>query len=486
MHRVVPVLEQIGAGFPAQEIGGHGFQHCIKIGKGGKCAVLVGVGKDLIVEATTIFALSSPPGRAGVAVIRVSGPAAGGALTGLCGSTGVPRQARLVTICDPQDGTMIDRVLTLWFPGPASFTGEDVAEFHCHGGRAVVEAVLAALGRMAGMAPAGPGDFSRRAFENAKLDLTEVEGLADLIDAETQSQRRQAVAQLEGALGALYDRWRAELIGILAHVEAAIDFAEEEQLPGGLFTDLAPRIDALAREMRRHMADGRRGLRLRDGVGVVIAGPPNAGKSSLLNALARRDVVIVDEQAGTTRDAIQVPMDLGGYPVLVTDTAGLRTARSHVEREGVRRARRHIDDADLVVWLRDASDPHAPGPTAIAAPVLEVWSKIDLAQTPDEKLGITVKSTGGVDELVDEITRRVSAMLAAGSGTGAVMTRTRHRLGVERAEKSLSGIIADSESGDELVAENLRIAARELGRLTGRIDVEDLLDVIFADFCIGK
>lgn len=394
--------------------------------------------------------------------------------------------ARLTTIYDPKDGVALDKGLTLWFPAPASFTGEDVAEFHCHGGRAVVDGVLASLGRLSGMRAAGPGDFSRRAFQNAKLDLTEAEGLADLIDAETEIQRRQAVAQLDGHLGALYDRWRAELIGILAHAEAAIDFAEEEQLPGGLFTGLAPRIEALAQEMARHLADGRRGLRLRDGVRVVIAGPPNAGKSSLLNALARRDVAIVAEQAGTTRDAIQVPMDLGGYPVLVTDTAGLRAARTDVEREGVRRAKSHIDDADLVVWLRDASDPLAPGPTDIATPVLEVWSKTDLVQTPDNKLGITVKSAGGVDALVSEIARRVAAMLAVGAGGGAVMTRTRHRLGVEIAEKSLSGIIADSESGDELVAENLRIAARELGRLTGRIDVEDLLDVIFADFCIGK
>ena len=313
-----------------------------------------------------------------------------------------------------------------------------------------------------------------------------MEGLADLIDAETEGQRRQAIDQLGGHLGALYDGWRDELIGILAHIEAAIDFAEEEGLSDGLFATLAPRINALAGAMQRHLADGRRGTRLRDGVRVVIAGPPNAGKSSLLNALVQRDVAIVHEQAGTTRDAIEVPLDLGGIPVVVTDTAGLRSSQDRVEQEGVRRANLHIDAADLVIWLRDAGDPDAPAPPDYPAPVLQVWSKTDLAPAPDQQLGISITTPDGVDALVGEITERVAVLVSLQPGVSAVMTRTRHRLGVEAAEEALSTIIASGEFAPELVAEHLRIAARELGRLTGRIDVEDLLDVVFADFCIGK
>ncbi|MHA1525244.1 MAG: tRNA uridine-5-carboxymethylaminomethyl(34) synthesis GTPase MnmE [Alphaproteobacteria bacterium] len=451
-----------------------------------QCGAACDTREVIMVDATTIFALSTPPGRGGIAVIRVSGPAAGAALVQLCGSTGEARTARVTPICDPQNGALLDQAMTLWFEGPASFTGEDVAEFHCHGGRAVVEGVLMALGRMSGLRAANPGDFSRRAFENGKLDLTEVEGLADLIDAETQSQRAQAVAQLAGHLGALYDGWRTELIGILAHAEAAIDFAEEEDVSGLEFTTTRARVNELAGEMRRHLADGRRGRRLRDGLAVVIAGPPNAGKSSLLNALAQRDVAIVAAQAGTTRDAIEVPLDLGGFPVVVTDTAGLRASSDSVEREGVRRANSHIAAADLVIWLRDASDPEPPSPPDISAPIIDVWSKTDLAPAPPQSLGISVKTTDGIDALVRETTSQVAQLLTAQPGASPVMTRTRHRLGIEIAEKALSEIVADSEPASELVAENLRVAARALGRLTGRIDVEDLLDVVFADFCIGK
>jgi tRNA modification GTPase len=295
----------------------------------------------------TIYALSSAGGRAGVAVIRVSGPRVIKVIEALTGRAAPrPREAALRALVDPASGVALDRALVLFFRGPESFTGEDVAEFHVHGGRAVVASVLGALGGIEGLRTALPGEFTRRAFENDKLDLTEAEGLGDLIDAETEGQRRQALRQMEGALGRLYEGWRQRLIRVLAHAEADIDFADED-LPDELTATLGPKIGALAAEIQTHLDDGHRGERLRDGVEVAIIGPPNVGKSSLLNRLAGREAAIVSDEAGTTRDVLEVRLDLGGVPVTLADTAGLREAEGRVEREGISRARARAESADL-------------------------------------------------------------------------------------------------------------------------------------------
>ncbi|VAW18903.1 tRNA-5-carboxymethylaminomethyl-2-thiouridine(34)synthesis protein MnmE [hydrothermal vent metagenome] len=432
----------------------------------------------------TIFAVSTAPGRSGIAVIRVSGPVAGKALRALGGSLDRPRQAGLVSLVDPGTSERLDRALTLWFAGPASFTGEDVAEFHIHGGRAVVAAVVDALGQMPGLEAAAPGGFTRQAFANGKLDLTEVEGLADLIGAETEAQRRMALRQMEGGLSDIYEAWRRELVGLMAHVEADIDFADED-VPQDLTRSAMGGMEALAVAMTRHLNDDKRGERLRAGFRIVLAGPPNAGKSSLLNALARRDVAIVSPEPGTTRDLIDVALDLGGYPVEVTDTAGIRDTEGAIEKEGVRRALTRADNADLVLWLRPADRADAPAaPRDLQGDVLDVVTKCDLATGPADGLGVSIVSGAGLETLIDILQSRAEAGLAGSED--AVITRSRHRRSVGRARDALLGAISARTSGAEFVAENLRVAASELGRLTGRVDVEDLLDVIFADFCIGK
>lgn len=441
----------------------------------------------------TIFALSSGAGRAGVAVIRVSGPRAASSLSALTGGLPEPRRATLRVLRD-DGGEALDQALVLWFPAPASFTGEDVAELHVHGGRAVVSGVMSALGEMPGLRPAEAGEFARRAFANGRLDLIEVEGLADLIDAETEAQRRQALRQLEGAAGAVYEEWRAELIDGLALAEAGIDFVDEDDVPASIGMELSGRIASLADRMRLALADGRRGEMLREGVEVVIAGPPNAGKSSLLNWLARREVAIVSEIPGTTRDALEVRLDLAGVPVTLVDTAGLREAADTIEAEGVRRALRRAERADLVLWLCEA------GARAEALPVgeLSVWriaSKADLhaggpcADEPAECLfgeenRISVVSGEGLGALV----ARLEAWVAERVGGGdALITRARHRAELERALSALDRAVAvDYDSDPELVAEDLRAAATAIGRIVGRVDVEDVLDAIFAGFCIGK
>ncbi|MBN8913520.1 MAG: tRNA uridine-5-carboxymethylaminomethyl(34) synthesis GTPase MnmE, partial [Rhizobiales bacterium] len=305
----------------------------------------------------TIFALASAPGRAGVAVIRVSGEGAGRVVDFMAGPRPVARRAVGRFIRHPESGEKLDRGVVLWFPAPASFTGEDVTELHLHGGRAVVQAVLEALAVMPGLRMAEPGEFARRAFEAGKLDLAEVEGLADLIDAETDGQRRQALAQASGALSDLYDGWRASLIEALGLIEAGLDFADEGDVGTKTFTEATSIISVLARAVRHHLDDGHRGEILRDGFRVALTGPPNAGKSSLLNALARREVAIVSEGAGTTRDVIEVRLDLGGLPVIVSDTAGFRDTEGAIEREGMRRSRAVAEAADLVLWLTDARAP---------------------------------------------------------------------------------------------------------------------------------
>ncbi len=445
----------------------------------------------------TIFALSSAPGRAGVAVVRVSGPKAGAALEALAGGLPAPRMACLAALRDPQTGAEIDRALILWFPGPASVTGEDVAELHVHGGRAVIDGAVEALNDLPGLRPAEAGEFTRRAFDNGKLDLSEVEGLADLIEAETAAQRGQALRQMGGALSARAEAWRARLARALAHLEAGIDFAEED-LPGDLEAGVRPEIAALHDEIAAALDDGGRGERLRAGMSVAIIGPPNAGKSSLLNALARRDVAIVSEHAGTTRDVIEVHLDLGGYPVTLSDTAGLREVlaeegQKSIEAEGIRRAAARAAAADLklaVIDIRDARDPDRATLALLDRDSLVVLNKADLGGAPGQaeiaghRASVVSLATGeGLPALIERLTAEAARRFGATSEAPAI-TRARHRAAFEDAVAALDRSLR--AEAVELAAEDLRLAGRALGRIAGRVDVEDLLDIIFHDFCIGK
>jgi tRNA modification GTPase len=445
--------------------------------------------------ADTIVAPASGAGLAAIAVIRISGPKTREVLEALCGGAPPPRRARLSAIGFP-NGPLLDRGLVLWFERPASFTGEDMAELHVHGSRALIRGVIDAVLTLPGTRLAEPGEFARRAFENGKLDLTEVEGLADLINAETELQRRQALAQAEGSLRALYEGWRADLVRAQSLIEAGLDFADEGDVTANVAAKADPIVASLRAAIARHLSD-RSGERLRDGLKVVIAGAPNAGKSSLLNALAKRDAAIVSEEAGTTRDVIEVHLDLGGVPVMLIDTAGLREAESKIEAEGIRRALARAGDADLVLWVVDATAPQWDAPPGLApatpdraaasgAPIA-VLNKIDLA--PGEGAGgngirVSAKTGEGIEHLVAALAEK--AALATGSGAGApLLTRARHRIELEGARAALERY-GDRSLSPELRAEELRIAAHHLGRLTGRIDVEEVLGAIFAEFCIGK
>jgi tRNA modification GTPase len=389
------------------------------------------------------------------------------------------------------DGVPLDDGLLLWFPGPSSFTGEDVAELHVHGGVAVIEALAGAMQPL-GLRLAEPGEFTRRAFENGKLDLTVAEAIADLVDAETEGQRRQALRQMQGALAKLYDGWRARLLKTLALIEAEIDFPDED-LPDALASRAKPELAALAGEMDAHLADHARGERVRDGFRIAIIGAPNAGKSSLLNALARREAAIVSDAPGTTRDVVEVRLVLAGYPVWIADTAGLRDAAEAIESEGVRRALARAEEADLRVALVE------PGSVALAPQVASamkhgdflIASKADLGGAPvvapikAERLAVSTKTGAGLADLLERLTTRVAAAL--GEAETPVLTRHRHRVAVSETRDHLQRALDVFAMGAaELVAEDVRLAARTLGRLTGRIDVEDVLGEIFSSFCIGK
>ncbi|KAA5606510.1 tRNA uridine-5-carboxymethylaminomethyl(34) synthesis GTPase MnmE [Roseospira marina] len=450
-------------------------------------------------DVPTIFALSSAPGRAGVAVTRVSGPHAEAALCALTGRTTppAPRRAVRARFRDPATGEVLDDGLVLFFPGPDSFTGEDVAEFQGHGGRATTRALLDALAGVPGLEPAEPGAFTRRAFDAGKLDLTAVEGLADLIDAETAAQRRQALRQMGGALARLTEGWRDRLVRALAHLEATIDFSDED-LPEALLPALQADVAALVAEITAHLAAPPRGERLRDGVHVAILGPPNAGKSSLVNALARREAAIVSAIAGTTRDVVEVHLDLDGFPVVLADTAGLRESADVIEQEGVRRAHARAAAADVRLVLLDggAGDPLDPAVAALTADpeALVVLNKTDLRPDgaqhalalPDGRapLGLSLTTGAGFEALLAAVTDRVRALAEAGAGAPPPLTRARHRHALAETRDALTRAL--DAPLPELVAEDLRLAVRALGRITGRVDVEDLLDVIFRDFCIGK
>lgn len=433
----------------------------------------------------TIFAPASGAGRSAISVIRISGPAAGAGLRALAGALPEARRAVVRPLRHPHAGEILDRALVLWLPGPASFTGEDVAELHIHGGIAVRAAVIAALGDLDGFRPAEPGEFTRRAFLNGRMDLTAVEGLADLIDAETEAQRRQAVRQIDGALTTIVADWRERLIDTLAWYEAALDFADEDDVPAGASDAAAGRLHAIRLEVEAELSRARRGERLRDGFVVVIAGPPNAGKSTLLNALARREVAIVSPHAGTTRDAIEVRCDLGGLPVVFVDTAGLRETMDPVEQIGIARARRRMDDADLIMWLAEPGRGFAMNDVK-SADRIKVATKADQAQHAEHADIVVSAETGlGMDSLLDLVQRKAADALV-GQGD-AVLTRERHRKAFEDLAASLiRGEAAAGLGRDELAAEDVRLALRALGRVTGSVDVEDILDRVFSAFCIGK
>ena len=438
----------------------------------------------------TIFALASGGGRAALSVYRLSGSQAGSALRALTSlDLPAPRLASLRVLRD-KAGQPIDKGLVLWFPGPASFTGEDVVELHLHGGRAVSQALTRALLDL-GLRPAEPGDFTRRAFEAGKLDLTQAEAIADLVDADTAAQRRQALAQLEGSLGHLYESWRAELMRGQAHLEAAIDFAEED-LPADLIEASKAALADLANRISLHLADDGRGERLRDGLRAVLLGVPNAGKSSLLNLVAGRDAAIVSATAGTTRDVIDVALDLAGYPILLADTAGLRDGAEEIEREGVRRARERADAADIKLVVLDGADWPVLDEESLGLVdqrCLLLLNKADLVEGPipielrDQPLiPVSAKTGYGIDLLLEKLAAAAADRMA-GSGAPA-LTRARHRSALTDAVDALRR--AQQQTLPELVAEDVRVAARAIGRITGRVDVEVMLDIIFRDFCIGK
>ncbi len=438
----------------------------------------------------TIFALSSGRPPSAIAIVRMSGPQAGPALRKLAGRVPEPRVATRALLRDAEAQPLDDAVV-LWFPAPASATGEDIAEFHVHGGRGVLAALFAALSKMADVRAAEPGEFTRRAFENGKLDLTEAEGLDDLIHADTDRQRRQALRQLRGLLGDKARDWRARIIEASALIEAAIDFADEGDVPAELTAPALTKVAALLEEIQDALAAQGRGERLRDGLVVAIAGPPNVGKSTLMNQLARREVAIVSPHAGTTRDVIEVQLDLNGYPVTVIDTAGIRETEDPVEQEGVRRARARAAEADLILWLTDNDD--APALPESAVPVWSVRNKIDLAgaESPrasaaaiDRSFRISAAGGEGVPELISGLVYFAESFF--GSQEVGLITRERQRVLLRDAAASLQRSLVVIGDGEELAAEELRGASHYLGKLLGRIDVEDILNVIFREFCIGK
>ena len=526
----------------------------------------------------TIYALSSGRPPAAIGVVRISGPRAGDALRALTGRIPEQRKAALARVRG-LNGEIIDQALALWFPGPQSETGEDVAELQLHGGRAVIAAVMAALSQVEGLRPAEAGEFTRRAFENGKLDLTSVEGLADLVMAETEGQRRQAFRQMTGALRERSENWRTQLIQALALVEARIDFSDEADVPQDLVTPALQIARSLEGDIASVLADGNRGERLREGFVVAITGPPNAGKSTLLNRIAKREAAIVSPYAGTTRDVIEVHLDLDGVPITFLDTAGIRETEDPVESEGVRRARERAAGADLILWIVEAGETSRPGedvtwpdvarnasrlsddlgnnaragmnsrslegretvadtrsPNAHArlskqsgrTPVWLVRNKIDLHQgvirrneqmiqnkgksepsvrvneplknlvnkaqikrneiefTFNElEFNISAKTGNGFDVLLNALARDAEKFLAGAES--ALVTRERHRRALQDALIALRRALApDLSSREDILAEEMRLAARALGRLTGRVDVDDVLDVIFRDFCIGK
>ncbi|KAM9515878.1 5-taurinomethyluridine-[tRNA] synthase subunit GTPB3, mitochondrial isoform 1-T1 [Guaruba guarouba] len=477
----------------------------------------------------TIFAVSSGHGRCGVAVIRTSGPGSRAALQSLTGRPALPppRVLALRRIRDPATGEPLDRGLVVWFQGgdgvhqtppkqppgsagPQSFTGEDCAELHVHGGPAVVSGVLRALGALPGLRPAEPGEFTRRAFRRGKLDLTAAEGLGDLIRAETEAQRRQALRQMEGELGRLYQRWSDTLTQALAHLEAYIDFSEDDNVEEEVLSQVDATVRALEQEIGSHLQDGRRGELLRGGVRAVIAGPPNVGKSSLLNLLCQRPAAIVSPVAGTTRDVVEVALNVGGYPLVLSDTAGLRDATDPVEQEGVSRARHRLSEADLVLAVLDATAVPAepvglgaalgslrPPPTT---PCIMVLNKADLLKGNRGSLHaacarghplppltfLSCKTGEGLDHLLALLAQELARLCGDPLSGSPSLTQSRHSLHLRQCAVALARYSQERQSDLGLAAERLRLARRHLGSITGHVSTEDVLDIIFRDFCVGK
>ncbi|MDR6432819.1 tRNA uridine-5-carboxymethylaminomethyl(34) synthesis GTPase MnmE [Brucella pseudogrignonensis] len=433
----------------------------------------------------TIFALSSGRLPSGVAVVRISGPQVRFVIETIIGATIEPRYAAYKTV-RARNGDAIDKGLALFFPGPNSFTGEDCAEFHLHGGIAVVEKLLEELSTFPNCRIAEAGEFTRRAFTNGKMDLTIAEGLADLIAAETEGQRRLALQVASGAQRQLYTDWRQRLIRARALIEAELDFADESDVPGSVSVQVWEQLKTLRSEIIRHIEGGKRAAMLRDGLHVVIAGAPNAGKSSLLNFLAGREIAIISEEAGTTRDLLEVKLNLGGIPVYVTDTAGLRETTSQVERIGIERARERVAEADLVLLLEDMQNPIPVSLENGDADIWRVGTKADLVTSDSSnwQYFISTLTTDGLDRLLDALQQFAEARI--GLINDAVPTRQRH---INLLQSTISEIDIAAEREDlplELRAENMRRASQYLGRITGDVDVEEILDVIFSQFCIGK
>uniref|UniRef100_A0A3B3S5R8 5-taurinomethyluridine-[tRNA] synthase subunit GTPB3, mitochondrial n=1 Tax=Paramormyrops kingsleyae TaxID=1676925 RepID=A0A3B3S5R8_9TELE len=477
-----------------------------------------------IYDADTIFALSSGHGMCGVAVVRVSGPASALVLQSMAGlSRGLPppRTAVLRNVTDPRSQELLDRGLVLWFPGPRSFTGEDSAEFHLHGGAAVITGVLQALGSVPGVRPAEAGEFTRRAFHAGKLDLTEVEGLGDLIHAETEAQRRQALRQMEGELSRLYQGWSQRLTRSLAHMEAFIDFSEDELIEEGVLNEVDLSVLQLQREIEGHLQDGRRAERLRSGVQAVIAGATNAGKSSFLNLLCQRPAAIVSPTAGTTRDVVETSLNIGGFPVVLSDTAGLRDTGDSVEMEGVRRAKERVQLADVTLVVVDSTQlpqnyqsvqnfltdhlrsilPNGDDLTASLQRCLLVLNKRDLLsrRTVDglqksisQAEGLPLASllscqTGdGLDDFLDVFQDRMRTLCGDPLVGSVSLTQARHRCHLQQCVRALSQYHRYRDVDLALAAEGLRLALTSVGRITGKVGAEQILDIIFRDFCIGK
>lgn len=432
----------------------------------------------------TIFATASGSGRAAISIVRVSGPQAGSAIKCLCGRLPVPRVASYVSIRDPAQFKLIDKAIVLWFPGPRSPTGEDCAEFHVHGGVAILTSLFKALSRVGDLRPAKPGEFSRRAFVHGKIDLIEAEAINDLTAARTETQLQQALGLLSRDLHPVLSRWRRALIEILAHITAQIDFGEE----GDVASHAAEGYAASAKQVKDDIAKlgiaSRASEIIRDGFCVVIAGPPNVGKSSLLNVLAKRDVAIVSQLAGTTRDIIEVRLDLNGQEVILVDTAGLHAAADLVEAEGIRRAIDRAQRADLILWLDDVRVPvgsHALFPDA--ANIIEVLNKSDLAPGRSDAMLVSARTGEGIDKLLEIISQ--TAARQGGPSEISVLVTSRHKRAMERAVAHLALVESHPEQ-IELVAEDLRLAVDCLDEIVGGVAVEDVLDEVFSSFCIGK
>ncbi|KAA0698886.1 tRNA uridine-5-carboxymethylaminomethyl(34) synthesis GTPase MnmE [Neorhizobium sp. P12A] len=432
----------------------------------------------------TIFALSSGSLPAGVAVVRVSGPRATSVLGQLVGSVPPPRQAVLRTI-RTRNGIVLDKGLVLSFPAPNSFTGEDCIEIQLHGGKAVVAGLLAELDAFDGCRLAEHGEFTRRAMENGRMDLVEVEGLADLIAAETEMQRRLAIEHSAGGLSDRYRGWADRLTRARALIEAELDFADEDDVPGSVSQQVWADMAELQQELTAHLAGAAFGEIVRDGLKVVIAGAPNSGKSSLLNALARREVAIVTDIAGTTRDVLHVDLDIEGYAVRLYDTAGLRETDEVVEREGIRRALHAVSEADVVLSLAENGLPAQQDFATLSGKVFRIGTKLDIRESSADYDVCLSSTTGeGLDKLKLLILEHLHSY---GDGSSlSLPSRLRHRRLLQEATDWVARATAGSQESLDIRAEYLRLASQSLGRITGRVDVEDLLDVIFSEFCIGK